>query len=349
MPTVDAVDLRGWAAAVLEAAGLPAAHAATVADTLSYAEQRGLASHGYTRLSVYLDRIEAGGINRAARPEVVADRGAMAVIDGDDACGATSAVFAVTEAVERARRHGIGCTAVRRGNHYGAAGYYTDLIREAGMIGISVCNTDAVMSAPGGTRPVLGSNPLAISLPLQGEAGPRMDMATTQVSLGRLVVAAQMGEPIPKGWAVDVHGNPTEDPHQGLEGGLVPTGGPKGYALAFMIDALVALGGATISRNVAPLYGDPSAAQGLGFVFIAIDVPDPQQYRAAISSLVSAVRTSGPTVDGQPVVMYPGEPELHAWRRSDGSHELSPSLWTALQAIGRRHGIALVPSSASAL
>src|ERR1700712_757829 len=57
------VAMQEWAAMVLERTGLQPVDACTVADSLMFAESRGITTHGLLRLSTYVDRIAAGGIN----------------------------------------------------------------------------------------------------------------------------------------------------------------------------------------------------------------------------------------------------------------------------------------------
>ena len=42
-----------------------------------------------------------------------------------------------------------------------------------------------------------------------------IDMSTTHVAWGKVLVARQEGKPIPPDWGVDTDGNPTTDPAAG--------------------------------------------------------------------------------------------------------------------------------------
>lgn len=260
MRRASAAELVDWGSDVLVAAGLRPDDARTVADNLAYAELRGTASHGFVRLATYLERIVDGGINAGHTPSLLWDLGALASLDGDAGPGAATAVHAVGLAVERAREFGIGCVIVNNANHFGAAAFYSELIADGGMIGIVSCNTDRAVCAPGGGAAMLGTNPLAIALPLAAAARPILDMATSEVSYGKILVAAADEQAIPLGWAVDATGSPTTSASEALHGSLLPAAGPKGFGLSFMIDALVAFGGASTSPFVAPLHGPSGSA-----------------------------------------------------------------------------------------
>jgi LDH2 family malate/lactate/ureidoglycolate dehydrogenase len=238
--------------------------------------------------------------------------------------------------IERANRYGIGCAIVSRANHFGAAAYYANLMADAGLFGIAVCNTDKAMGPPFGGRRVLGTNPLAIAVPLPAAERPQLDMATSEASFGKVLLAVQDKHDIPLGWAVDAHGHPTTSAADAVDGALLPTGGPKGFGIAFMIDALVALSGATMSPEAKPMYGDRSQPQELGLAFIAIRADaavSPDDYAAAIRGLVSAVHASGPGPTGVEA-LAPGEPELARQASAGSGIELSDELLEDLRRIG---------------
>ncbi|MCU1439149.1 MAG: hypothetical protein JWP85_146 [Rhodoglobus sp.] len=336
--------MRGWARDVFVAGGLPERAAAATADNLLFAESRGVKSHGLIRIPIYLSRISAGGIAADGKITIISDQGALLMLDGGSAIGAITALDAASVTVERARTYGIGCTIVTNANHFGAAGHYANLMADEGMYAIVVCNTDRSMCAPFGGRRVLGTNPLSIALPVANETRPQLDMATTQVSLGKLLVAAQDDMEIPLGWAVDSEGAPTTSATKGLEGALLPAGGAKGFGLAFMIDALVAVAGAQTSPDVSALFGDPTQPQRLGFAFIAINATGSPAssgaYAERVNHLVDEVHRSGPGPSGIDALV-PGEPELAFEHKLGGVIDMSDGLIRALELEATRYGIPL--------
>jgi ureidoglycolate dehydrogenase (NAD+) len=314
-----------------------------VTASLLFAERRGIASHGLVRLRVYLQRIRAGGINPAARMRKLSDREAVAVVDADHAPGAAAGLLAVDLVSEKARRHGVGVVVVRNGNHFGAAGFYARALADAGLIGLVACNTDAAVAPPGGGARVLGTNPLAMAIPATPQGTqPLLDMATSEVSYGKLIVARDEGRSIPEGWAVDRAGRGTTDPAAGLEGALLPAAGPKGFGLAFMVDVLSALGGGVTSPEAGRLYGPPDVPQRLGFFFLAI-APEffiaPESLAAAVEHLTRAVRHSRPDGHALGEPMVPGEPEARHAARTPGRLLMSPPLVAELSALGTESGV----------
>jgi LDH2 family malate/lactate/ureidoglycolate dehydrogenase len=313
---VEWSQLRTWSEALLAAAGLaPEAATDTVAN-LEYAERRGLVSHGFLRLPTYIDRIRAGGITSDANIQLVSESAVIAVVDADAAIGAHSARRCTDMAIAKAADIGAGIVFARNASHFGAAGLYTDMMAAQGFAGIAACNTDAVMAAPFGGRPVLGTNPLSIAVPMDADFSPNLDMATSAVAHGKIVSARNESEAIPLGWAVDVDGLPTTDPVAGLAGALLPSAGAKGFGLAFMIDCLVAIGGALTSNEVAALYGDPATPQQLGHVFMALAVDQVHtrsEYATRIRSLTEAVHSSVTPGSAAPPLV-PGEPSRQRLR-----------------------------------
>lgn len=335
----EAAALERWGVSVLMRAGLRAEAAGAVCANLAYAEQRGLRTHGFVRLAIYLERIEAGGIRVGATPAVVRNGGATAVVDCHDGPGAVGGGFVAQLVCRLAGEHGAGFVAARNANHFGAAGHYAEMIVDAGMIGLVACNTDVVMAPPGGGRPVLGTNPIAIAVPGDAGARPVLDMATSGVAYGKLIVAAEEGTEIPLDWAVDASGEPTSDPRAALDGALLPAAGPKGFGLAYMIDMLAATGGAAVSPDVHPLYGTRDAPQKLGFAMLAID-PEALEgalFAERVRRLAEVVRAGG-RANG-PAPMIPGEPERRFGAEHAGTAPLLPATRRTLHGLGERYGV----------
>lgn len=270
--TVDAAKLRAYVASMFRAAGMSQAAADTMGDALVDADLTGRASHGVLQSEAYLPRLKNGSISTLEKGEVVLDREAVAVLDAKHMLGHLAGDQAMALAIEKAKKFGIGAVAVRHGAHFGAASRYVLSAAHAGCIGVAMCNSRPVMPAPGGASPMVGTNPLAIAMPTAKEPALVLDMATTEGTVGRLRVAAKAGKQIPPTWAVDVNGTPTTDPNEALKGMLLPAGGPKGFALALMIDLFSgALSSGAWGDNIPPMR-DLSRAPSTSYFFIALDV-----------------------------------------------------------------------------
>ena len=164
------------------------------------------------------------------------------------------------------------------------------------MIGISMCNSVAKMSVHGGIDPVMGTNPISISVP----AGKRLplvfDAATSLVALGKVIVADIEGRQIPEGWALDRDGNPTTIPTEALKGAILPFGSYKGSGLAIMVDVFTAmLSGAQFGLHTGELRSDPEKGQEVGFFFGAIDIAafqDVETFKARTDQFIDELKAS---------------------------------------------------------
>jgi len=188
--------LAGFTAACLEKLGLEAAGARLVAETLVAANLRGIDSHGVVRLPHYATRLRNGTVK--ARPNITAQRTgpSAAVVEGDAGMGQLVAVRAMKEAISLAKQSGVGAVVARNSSHCGACAWFVEMAVQEGMIGVALTHTDSIMVPPGMKRIFLGSNPIAFGAP--GAREPVIvDMSTTHVAWGKVLVARQGGKPIP--------------------------------------------------------------------------------------------------------------------------------------------------------
>ena len=338
---VDADSLEQFTADVLRGAGLASGAADTVADTLVDANLRGVDTHGVVRLEPYADRLEAGGIARDPDLSVSESRAGAAVVDADDGPGQVATLRATDEAVDRAADAGTAFVGVRNSNHYGTASYYTNHAADRGCIGICMTHSGPNVAPFGGADPFFGTNPLSISIPRTDGFHVTLDMATSVVAKGAVILAEEEGESIPEEWALDESGEPTTDPE--AFHALRPVGGPKGYGLAFVIDALCgALLDTAVGEDVATLYDDESAPQGLGHMVAAVNVEafaERDGYERRIASLVEGLSAARPA-GGFDEVLLPGEPEARTReeRLAEGI-PLGEGVWETLGSLGDRYGV----------
>ncbi|MFC5392515.1 Ldh family oxidoreductase [Bosea vestrisii] len=340
--------LRELAQALLAKVGAPADHASLVAEALVDADIEGLGSHGLMLLPMYLERIEKGSVDAAAKGEIVVDAGARVTIDAVNALGQVTAERASALAVERAEEHGLAAIAVRNAFHIGAAGRFARRIALAGQIGIVMANTRPLLPAPGGAERVVGNNPLAVAVPTGGEPLV-LDLAMSAGAMGKIRLAQSRGEPIPEGWAATADGLPTTDAVEAIKGMLLPAAGAKGFGLAVMVDLLAGgLSGGAIGDAVRPLYGDLSEPYASANLFIAIDIAGFRplgEFEAAASGFAERIRSSKPAPGGSPIRM-PGDRAAKAHRDFDGNCRIAPATLSALRAAAERLGVPF-PSSLS--
>jgi LDH2 family malate/lactate/ureidoglycolate dehydrogenase len=319
--SIAADQLQDLVARLFVAAGLSAKAARIVSRGLVEADLEGLSSHGVMLTDVYVERIRSGSVSTKETANVVSDSAAAVVLDAGHALGQLTGDQAMALAVERARRYAAGVVAVRHAFHFGAARRYALQAAAADCIGVVACNTRPLMPAPGGAERLVGNNPLAIAIPSAGPIPIVLDMATSEAAMGKIRMAEKSGAPIPPNWAVRFDGSSTTDPGEAIAGMLLPSGGPKGFGLAFVLDLICGLlSSGAIGNAVRPLYGDFSVPYGCSHLFIAVNVAhfvDPALFRAAAEKAADRVR-GGRRAAGIAQLFTPGEPE---WRRRQKSGE----------------------------
>ncbi len=273
MSVLTVAAARTLARDLLTAAGVPVDPAARTASALVLADAWGIGSHGLMRLPYYLARLRAGGCNPSAALRPVTDTGPLACYDGEDGLGHWQVWEAASLARDRCLASGVAVVAVGRSSHCGALGVYTLPLVESGLVGLVFSNGPAVMPPWGGSAPVVSTSPIAAGIPCR----PRpaiVDLATSAVARGRIQAHAQRGEPLPEGWAFDAAGEPTTDPAAAIAGMLAPLGGPKGFALAFLVEALTGgLVGPALSTEVSDMFtpSDAGRPQRISHLVVALD------------------------------------------------------------------------------
>ncbi|MGY2050251.1 Ldh family oxidoreductase [Methylobacterium sp. JK268] len=321
-PRLCPTALAAFATAIYRAAGLAEPDAALCANSLVQADLWGHQSHGVMRLSWYAARLKAGVCDPEGVPETVVDAGGLAVIDGREAMGQVVAARAMTEAVTRARAHGIGAVAVRHSNHFGTAMYFTLMAARAGCVGFLSTNASPAMAPWGGRAKALGNNPWSWAAPAGRHPPLVLDIANTAVARGKVYLARQRGEAIPLGWAMDAEGRPTTDPQAAIDGLILPMAGHKGYAIAAVMDVLSGvLTGSAFASGVAGPY-QAQRRSGAGHLALAIDIARIQplpEFEARMERFIAEMKAV-PTAEGADAVYYPGEIEAlnDARHRRDG-------------------------------
>ncbi len=274
MSTVSilAADLEALIARALAASNTSAANAASVARALTQAEIDGQKGHGLSRVPSYAAQARAGKVDGHVVPTLTRTRGATLMIDVANGFAYPALDLAITELPAIAAETGIAAAGFVRSHHFGVAGRHVERLAERGLLALAISNTPQAMAAWGGKRAIFGTNPIAFAAPRRGAPPLVIDMALSEVARGKIVTAAQQGEPIPLGWAVDASGQPTTDAKAALAGTLVPAGGAKGAALALMVETLaVALTGANFAFEASSFLDAEGPPPGAGQLLIAIN------------------------------------------------------------------------------
>lgn len=326
--------------------GVPADEAEIVTDVLLESDRRGIESHGCNRFKpVYIDRIKAGIQFAETNFEILKETETTAVVDGHHGMGQVIGHRAMTMAIEKAKKYGMGMVVVRNSTHYGIAGYYTTMAAKAGCIGMTGTNARPSVAPTFGVEGMFGTNPFTLGVPTDEDFDFNFDCATSITQNGKVEYYERIGEEIHPGTVIDINGNPVEGDagvalkkiRQGTAalttlGGIGEAlGGYKGYGFAMFVEFL-----SSILQDGA--YGkdlDGKDAEGnirpyqLGHFFIAIDTEHfmgEEIARKKAGDIIRGVRASK-KAPGEDRIYTAGEKEHEIWlQRKDSGVPINESV-----------------------
>ena len=327
--------LRQFAHDVFAKIGCPPDDARLAADVLLNADLRGIDSHGLARLTGYVRLWEAKRVNSHPSIRVTYETPSTGVVDGDQGLGLVVGPYAMQIAIDKAKTCGTGWVAVRNSNHFGIAGHHAMMALEHDMIGIAMTNASSLVAPTFSVERLLGTNPICVAIPAGEQPSFVADFATTTAANGKLELLQRKNMEAPIGWIQKMNGEPSTNPHELKEGGaLIPLGSDrdhgshKGFCLGAWVDIFSAvLSGANYGPWVPPFVSflappsDPVGA-GIGHFFGAmrVDAFRPvDDFKKHMDQWITRFR-SAKTVDGQPAVVIPGDPERisHELRKTQG-------------------------------
>lgn len=247
-------------------------NAFSVARGLVAAEADGLRGHGLSRLPGYVAQAKVGKVDGFAKPQLAWTRPGQFAVDAANGFAFPALDVAIAALPQFTKSQGVATAAIYRSHHCGAAGHPVERLADAGLVALMFVNTPAAIAPWGGSKAVMGTNPIAFACPLAGRLPLVIDLSLSKVARGNIMSAKQRGEKIPQGWAFDEHGEPTTDPDAALRGTMVPAGDAKGTALALMVELLAAgLTGANFAAEASSFLDDKGPPPGTGQLIIAFD------------------------------------------------------------------------------
>ena len=303
-------------AKALADAGVPANVCAVEAGVMAEADLLGVPSHGVRMLPGLVWGIRDGRVTANPQIKIIRERPASCVLDGDNGPGRFVSVQAMQQAIERAKRAGIGACLATRVTHWGRAHAYACRAAQAGMIGICTTNAIPNMLAWGSTRPLLGNNPLAIAVPRgRGREAIVLDMAMSQAAVGKIGTFLREGKKVPANWGLDAEGKSSDDPAAILAcKKILPFGVHKGVGLALIMELLTgALTGGLFSHEIA--QADPTGLDaGSSKLFLALDIPafvDAERFDQRVEEWIAWLHQAEPGL----TITLPGE---RGWQTREG-------------------------------
>lgn len=281
-----------------------------IVDGLVEPTLRGIDTHGIRLTETYVNEIEGGRSNRFPNFSEISSKGAMSVIDADNALGLIAGKTAMDRAICLAKDFGISAVGVKNSNHFGAASYYTLQAAKNNMIGLCVSNADALVAPHNGLNKLLGTNPISFAAPADGDFSFCLDMATSQISYSKVKNYLKNDKIIEQHWAIDDQGRDSSLTRK--VNALLPLGGYKGQGLGMMVQVLAGvLMGMPFDHELTHLYEEPySEPRRIGHFFIAINIGDfldISAFKETMSKLFHVYNSSESRGDTK--IYIPGEKE----------------------------------------
>lgn len=336
--------VEGFCQTLLCAAGVPEDEAKIVSSVLVDTSLDGIDTHGISRLPIYLSRLVSGRIN----PKPLIQKkmyGAVASVDGNNGLGQLVAYRSMEWAIELAKEYGIGFVTVKNSNHFGAASTYCKMAANKLMIGQAYTNSPCGIPPWGGKSAYFGTNPISYGFP-NGEKPVIVDMSSSTVARGNIILAAKEGRSIPEGWAIDKDGNPTTDAQAALQGAVLPVGGVKGYALALAVEVMSGIiSGSAFGTHVGWIYDDSLDPVNIGHSFFALNISrlmPPEDYAQRMAEMIGEIKDV-PRAEGVDAIRIPGErrQSIAEDRKKDGI-PINNGLLQELNELAAKFGLSIL-------
>ncbi|MHC8605483.1 Ldh family oxidoreductase [Arenicellales bacterium IMCC58067] len=320
MPSISLAEIETTTQAALEAHGADTWIAQEVAKAVRKAEAVSNRICGLYYLESYCQQLQTGRVNGKVEPTVSRPQAGRVVVNAKYGFAQSAFSRGLPEAVSAAKENGIANFSICHAHTCTSLGFFTEQIAIHGLIGIAMTNASAIVAPPGGKTRVIGTNPIAFSVP-DGNGGIAMqfDQSTTTVALGKITMAKAAGERIPEGWALDKEGNPTTDPEAAIAGSLISMGGYKGWGFGLMAEILTAgMNGGNTSRDVKPLKAPEGPPHDLGLYCLLIDPDSSSDFYIRLQQIGDAIaQDEGARMPGQfKVEQDPVELEETVWKKT---------------------------------
>ncbi len=318
--------------------------AKTIAERLCGSNLKGHDSHGIVRVPRYILWMEWGWVFPNIKPELIVDSGALALIDAKQGFGQVAGEFAVDEGINRAKLHGVSVVGLKNSGHLGRIGDWSERAADAGLVSLHFVNVrGSLLVAPFGGSDRRGStSPLSIGVPSKDTDHIILDMATSTVAEGKVMVAQKGGKPLPVGALIDSNGNLTINPEvmygkinenevpnsENGTGAITAFGLHKGSGINFMMEIL---GGALTGSGVSAGIDDKEKrkfANGMLSLYVKVDnMVNFEYFLNEVRSYADFVRSSPPANKNEKVLI-PGDKEISTYKdRLANGLPVAPIVW----------------------
>ena len=221
-------DVLDVATRMLRASGASPLQTDATARSIRDAEADGIRTVGLSYLPTYCDHVACGKVVGDAVPIVARPRPGTVVVDAGNGFCHPAFEAGLEPLVDAARACGVGVLAITHSYSAGVLGWFVERLAEQRLVALMFANSSSLMAPAGGVRPFFGTNPIAWAAPRREGPPVVADMSSSAVAWVRVNAAAQAGESIPLGWALDADGRPTTDSNAALAGSMAPAARPQG-------------------------------------------------------------------------------------------------------------------------
>jgi len=291
---------------MLLASGASPLQTGATARSIRDAEADGIRTVGLSYLPTYCDHVACGKVVGNAVPTVTRPRPATVVVNAQYGFCHPAFEAGFEPLLECARTNGVGVLAMTHSYSAGVLGWFVERLADERLVALMFANSSSLMAPAGGVRPFFGTNPIAWAAPRRNGPPVVADMSSSAVAWVRVNAAAQAGETIPLGWALDADGQPTTDANAALAGSMAPAGGHKGSALALLVDVMSGgVAGSNFSFEASGFGGNAGGPPDVGQVVLAID-PAATMGDGFVDRIEHELRT----LAAEPGVRLPGDRRL---------------------------------------
>jgi (2R)-3-sulfolactate dehydrogenase (NADP+) len=254
-------------------AGVLPRNAVYLTEAILDTELSGLEGHGFYWLQYYCQHVTSGKVDGKAVPKITRKTASAFMVDARKGFAHPAIEAGFAKLIPAAKKQGIAAMGVFNSYNAATLGFHTGYLAKQGLLALGFTNSTPAIAPVGGTKPVLGTNPLSFAVPGKpGKIAFIIDQSSSTIAWTAVKRAADMGEAIPLGWAIDADGKPTTDPIKGLAGSMAPSGGYKGFGQGLMVEVMcAALAGGLRGPQMGSFMDNDGRMIGCGQLFIAIN------------------------------------------------------------------------------
>jgi (2R)-3-sulfolactate dehydrogenase (NADP+) len=265
----------------LTGAGTAKRNATYFTEAILDTEMSGLSGHGFYWLQYYCEHVISKKVDGKAKPKVKMLSPVSIHVDAKRGFAHPAIEAGFKKLVPAAKKYGVAAMAVHQSYNAATLGFHTGFLARKGLLAFGFTNAMPTIAPFGGSKPVIGTNPLSFAVPGKGgKIAFLIDQSSSQVTWTAVKRASEEKRKIPLGWALDKNGQPTDDPDEGLAGSMAPAGGYKGFGQGLIVEVMCAAMAASFrGPQMGSFVDNDGKPIGCGQFFIALN---PKKFAGAV-------------------------------------------------------------------